>query len=235
MILQAVVDEYIKTAFPISSDFLQARYFKEISPATIRLELADLADNGFLQKAHISSGRVPTDKGYRFFVDNLLNQKSSRLKTDNFSKILEEIFAGMDNDFRFLHDLSRTLANVSSSFSMVGFDNWDLFWKEGWQELARVPEFNNGVFFKDFTDFLEDFESEVKNINFTSNEKIKIYIGQELPFKQKDFSVVLGQGMIERQGKKKIIFSLLGPKRMDFRRNISLMSSLVEMLERTAV
>ncbi len=71
-ILQAVVADYTETMVPVGSQTLAARYLSEISPATIRNELAELVGDGFLLQPHTSAGRIPTDRGYRYFVDFLL-------------------------------------------------------------------------------------------------------------------------------------------------------------------
>ena len=81
-ILQAVVDEYVNTAEPVSSATLVKKYSLDYSSATVRNELAELENNGYLDKPHTSAGRVPSAKGYRFYVDELI-------KDDNIS--LEEI------------------------------------------------------------------------------------------------------------------------------------------------
>lgn len=72
-ILQAVVDEYINTAEPVSSGALVKKYGLNYSSATVRNELAELEHIGYLDKPHTSAGRVPSEKGYRFYVDELLN------------------------------------------------------------------------------------------------------------------------------------------------------------------
>ena len=81
-ILQAVIDEYINSAEPVSSTSLVEKYGLNYSSATVRNELAELEKNGYLDKTHTSSGRVPSEKGYRFYVDELI-------KDDDISK--EEI------------------------------------------------------------------------------------------------------------------------------------------------
>jgi heat-inducible transcriptional repressor len=72
-ILRAVVHEFTTSAVPVGSHALQSRYFVNLSSATIRSELAELADLGYLAQPHTSAGRVPTDSGYRYFVDFLMN------------------------------------------------------------------------------------------------------------------------------------------------------------------
>ena len=72
-ILRAVVQEFTTSAVPVGSQALHSRYFVNLSSATIRSELADLADLGYLTQPHTSAGRVPTDSGYRYFVDFLMD------------------------------------------------------------------------------------------------------------------------------------------------------------------
>lgn len=71
-ILKAVVDDYIATAEPVGSKALVSRYHFKVSPATIRNEMAELEELGYLEQPHTSAGRVPSDKGYRAYVDTLL-------------------------------------------------------------------------------------------------------------------------------------------------------------------
>lgn len=70
-VLQAIVDDYIHTAEPVGSRTVARKYNLGVSPATIRNEMADLEDMGYLEQPHTSAGRVPSDKGYRFYVDTL--------------------------------------------------------------------------------------------------------------------------------------------------------------------
>ncbi|WP_101844337.1 heat-inducible transcriptional repressor HrcA [Halobacillus sp. Marseille-P3879] len=73
LILQVIIDEFILTAQPVGSRSLSKKEEITYSSATIRNEMADLEEMGFLEKTHSSSGRVPSEKGYRFYVDHLLS------------------------------------------------------------------------------------------------------------------------------------------------------------------
>ncbi len=75
-VLQALVEEYIVSATPVGSKTLVARYDLGCSPATVRSELSILEETGFVAQPHISAGRIPTDTGYRSFVDELLERRS---------------------------------------------------------------------------------------------------------------------------------------------------------------
>ena len=76
-ILKAVVSDYTVTGMPVGSQVLAAKYFIALSSATIRNELADLVGTGYLQQPHTSAGRIPTDRGYRYFVDFLMEAEAA--------------------------------------------------------------------------------------------------------------------------------------------------------------
>jgi heat-inducible transcriptional repressor len=71
-ILKAIIDDYVATAEPVGSKSLVSKYHFDISPATVRNEMAELEELGYLEQPHTSAGRIPSDKGYRAYVDNLL-------------------------------------------------------------------------------------------------------------------------------------------------------------------
>ena len=75
IILEAVLKEFIRSGRPVSSGQLFEEYDFDIKPAAIRLELSELADEGYLSKLYHSAGRVPTDRGYEFFVERILSHE----------------------------------------------------------------------------------------------------------------------------------------------------------------
>ena len=85
-ILKAVVSDYTVTGIPVGSQLLAAKYFVALSSATIRNELAVLVDTGYLQQPHTSAGRIPTDRGYRYFVDFLMEQEGLPLSIRRAAK-----------------------------------------------------------------------------------------------------------------------------------------------------
>lgn len=74
-ILRAVTDDYITTAEPVGSRTIARKYGLGVSSATIRNEMADLEEEGYLEQPHTSAGRIPSDKGYRFYVDALMSER----------------------------------------------------------------------------------------------------------------------------------------------------------------
>ena len=107
-ILQAVIDEYIQSAEPVSSGSIAGKYSLNYSSATIRNEMADLEKAGYLEKTHTSSGRIPSEKGYRYYVDELM-------KDDDIS--LEEIkyiSSKLETKVNEIEELTKIAANTIS-------------------------------------------------------------------------------------------------------------------------
>src|SRR5208283_4473538 len=73
-ILAIVIGRYIKTVLPVGSQFITEEYDLDVSPATVRNILADLEEEGYLTHPHTSAGRMPTERGYRYYVDHLMNE-----------------------------------------------------------------------------------------------------------------------------------------------------------------
>ena len=85
-VLQAIIEEYINTAEPVSSGTIVENYNLGYSSATIRNDMAELEKLGYLEKPHTSSGRIPSAKGYRFYVDELLNDEKISLEEIQYIK-----------------------------------------------------------------------------------------------------------------------------------------------------
>jgi len=221
-ILNRIIQEYIQSAQPISSQLLEKKYDFGICPATIRIEMQRLTDKGYLYQPHTSAGRIPTDRGYRFFVDKLLEKELESFKIEDWFE--EE--AG--DTIKFIQSLTRKLAIASRALILSYLEKERIFWKDGWEEILKEPEFRDKDYIINFTEFLENFEKGIKG--FKLNSGIRIYIGRENPFKKaRDFSMISFKCFLPER--KEAILSILGPKRMDYDRNINLINSLIKMLE----
>ena len=110
-VLQAIVEEYIKTAEPVSSNAIMNLEGLEYSSATIRNEMAELEKLGYIEKTHISSGRVPSEKGYRFYVDELL--EDDKITVDE----IEYISNKLETKVNELEDLTQIASSTISEIT----------------------------------------------------------------------------------------------------------------------
>ncbi len=114
-ILQAIIDDYIATAEPVGSRTLAKNYDLGVSPATIRNEMADLEEMGFLEQPHTSAGRIPSDKGYRSYVDAILmNRGVPRHGGDIYIKALRS--GGIE---KLLRDTLRIISDLTEYTSIA--------------------------------------------------------------------------------------------------------------------
>lgn len=109
LVLIAIVEEYVKNGEPVGSRTLSKRPELQFSSATLRNDMADLEDLGYLEKTHVSSGRIPSEKGYRLYVESILNERKS-LEETSFPMI-DEIFAKYENSKE--QAISESMALVS--------------------------------------------------------------------------------------------------------------------------
>jgi heat-inducible transcriptional repressor len=117
-ILRAVVQEYIETAQPVGSAHVARSGRLGVSPATVRNEMAMLEREGFLIHPHTSAGRVPTDKGYRFYVDHLRTPPGPLAPTQK--RTVEDFFARAHGELeQMLHDTTRLLSNLTDYAALV--------------------------------------------------------------------------------------------------------------------
>ena len=120
-ILKAIIDDYIETAEPVGSKSLVSKFHFDISPATVRNEMAELEELGYLEQPHTSAGRIPSDKGYRAYVDNLLQVED--LNVEEAEKIRTLLRDSLDE----LTGLIRKASSVLSD-------------KTGYPSLALSPQ-----------------------------------------------------------------------------------------------
>src|ERR671936_1813050 len=115
-ILRGVVEEYVATGQPVGSKTLVARTRLAVAPSTVRNELAELERLGLLTHPHTSAGRVPTERGYRYYVDRLLERLEPRPGSFplDLSAARSEVEAALQATTEMLSDLTRLLALVSA-------------------------------------------------------------------------------------------------------------------------
>lgn len=121
-ILQVLIHCYTHTAQPVGSKTIAENYDLGLSPASIRNCLTELETEGYLSQPHISAGRVPTDRGYRFYVDSLIEVQC--LVIEEKEKIRQEYFRRMKNLEEVLESASHLLARISNYTGFVLFPKW---------------------------------------------------------------------------------------------------------------
>ncbi len=234
-ILLDIVEHYIETAQPISSGDLLNRYKYDLSSATIRNIMSQLDEMDFLYQPHTSAGRVPTVKGYRYYVDKVAlgsrqpagQNKKEETKTQ---KELDQTEKELKEALKKSHDnaakvLSHRLAEMTNSFAFAGLLNINHFYREGLKYLLNEPEFINAENIRILVEYAESLEERLEDLYTSIRDDINIFIGEtgeeenSLPFSLMTFKS-------ELPGREKAIFGILGPTRMPYEENIKLLEDI---------
>lgn len=117
LVLRAVINDYIESAEPVGSRTIAKKHHLGVSPATIRNEMADLEETGYLEQPHVSAGRIPSDKGYRFYVDVLMEPQ--KLSKEESSKVQKEVVPHKKEMEPLIHHTANLLAMLTKSIAVV--------------------------------------------------------------------------------------------------------------------
>lgn len=212
-ILKAIIEEYITTADPVASQQLEKKFNLGVSPATIRNEMADLTDKGFLKQPHTSAGRIPTPQALRFFIDHLMQEKSMSLADEVAAK--EQVWdARLDFD-KLLRQTSLALATRTKSLAIVTTDSGDIYYS-GVANILNTPEFYDIDVTRTVLSLLDE-QQRLHQLFFSRSygqEPVHIIFGQELgwPYFEPVGLAFTFFGSESRRG----ILAIVGPCRLNF-------------------
>lgn len=178
-VLQAIVEEYVNTAEPVSSSSITNNYELNYSSATIRNEMANLEKSGYLEKTHTSSGRIPSEKGYRYYVDELL--KDDNISIEEVKYISQKLETKVNEIDELTKITTSTISEITHYTTVaIGPSTQDLLIEEvkfvllGPRMLMAIILTNTGMVKETIIKFDEDItEKQVETINYMFNQKLK--------------------------------------------------------------
>ncbi|MDX1608121.1 MAG: hypothetical protein R3251_02845 [Candidatus Spechtbacterales bacterium] len=236
-ILLDIVEEYIKTAEPVSSGYLLKKHKYDISSATLRNIMASLDEAGFLYQPHTSAGRVPTRKAYQFFVDKVAlgsrempkkEKKSKARVSEQFKKELRE--AMKESPDMAAHMLSRHLAEMTNAMAFAGLLSINHFYKEGLRYLLDEPEFINTENIRSLVEYADSLERRIDKLYKAIQDDIRVYIG-DFASRSEDTPFSLMAFTSELPGHERGIFGIIGPMRMQYNENLRLLDDIRDLFE----
>lgn len=228
-VLGIVVNEYIKSVTPVSSGYIVREYPLELSSATVRNILAELEKEGYLTHPHTSAGRVPTEEGYRYYVDNLMHE--IHLLEEEKRRIQAEYNRGLRDLEAVLEKTSEVVSDLTRCTSIVAIDDIpDKIFCRGTSYLVEYTEPQEILKIRHILETLERKERILKIINRNLERKIEIFIGHELAASQIESCSLAISSFDTRQGSHGRI-AVLGPTRMDYQRVVSALDYLSDVIE----
>lgn len=217
-VLAAAVSAFIGAGEPVSSQEL-CGYF-DLSPATLRNILSELEEEGYLFQPHTSSGRVPTDRGYRYYVDFLMSGHS--LSEEQKNIILNGYRVPLSSLEELLEKTTAIIADMTHYTAIVSISEWeDRFFYKGLSNIFSHPEFHDFEKLAVLVKFLEEKKQVLELLNRQLSQPFKVYIGTEIacPDINDVCSLVVSP---YRSGKKHAgRIAVLGPRRMSYDQTVS--------------
>ena len=168
LILKAIIDSHIADGEPVGSKYLLSNQHLTCSSATIRNEMAELEHMGYLEQPHTSSGRVPTELGYRFYVDSLIeNYAMTSKEITEINKLLKSKMNQLDQILLTASKLAGNLTNYTSFLikpkaSMVSIKRFDVIYVNSHSMLLVMISSNGGIITKQLS-----FEESISHLTVT--------------------------------------------------------------------
>lgn len=223
-ILCSIIEEYAETASPVGSVTL-AKLF-EVSPATIRAEMARLEALGLIAQPHTSAGRVPTDAGYRFYVNNLEAQDNLPLENDRGAHALEVRVNSQSRADAAIRGAVDSLVELTGNLGLATIGNQ--LYLSGISSLFNQPEFMDSSRVQAVAKLLDNLEPWLREA--APGEPLNIFIGHENPIgKNSEVSLIVSKFRSPFSDKSYI--GVLGPTRQNYSRVMSLVRHAGNMLE----
>jgi len=229
-ILEAIVRDYLHTAEPVGSRTIWRSYMPDLSPATIRNEMADLEALGYIVQPHTSAGRIPTDLGYRYYVDHLMKNRQLTVKEE---EVINDGLHSIHQDVEdALHQTLKILSHLLEYASVVAtLNNKTRVYAAGFSNMLKQPEFSDINFTRQLMHTMEEEDLMAEMVKeYTTDKGITIRIGSENKFKEvKNCSVVMSSYEIKDSAAGGI--GVIGPTRMSYSRVASILESLSRRLD----
>lgn len=227
-LLCGLVREYIRTAEPVGSSVLPELLGWQVSPATIRNMLRVLEDEGYVYQPHTSAGRVPTDKGYRVYVNTLVVRDMRTEQLRRLARQFQELQGTYDTANR---TAAKLLSEMVQSVAITGQYPGHDFVDFGMSLLLDRPEDINVSAVKEASQLLDTIDEYIDRF-VADQENTQVYIGEENPAIKAEHTSIIARTTTLHDGQK-VILMVVGPKRMQYERQMSLINGMAQILEQT--
>lgn len=230
-LLHCLVVDYIATAQPVGSVRLCDVAGLDVSPATIRNMLRDLEQEGYIVQPHTSAGRIPTDKGYRWYVNQLVVRDITKRRLEALAGRYYEMCSDRDNTMR---PAAKMLSDLAKTLAISGLLDKNDIYEIGLSRLFDLPEGADIETVREATTIADAIDTHIEAIVDDARGQIAIYIGSENPGIPVNRTSILARTITMPTGQEAMLL-LVGPKRMPYERHIPLLEAMATIMERGKV
>ena len=214
-ILYFLICEHIKTGLPVGSKALVENYSLDVSPATIRNEMADLEESGYIIQPHTSAGRIPTKRAYDLYLSEIKSKKPAKKELQNFIKMNDNL------DESIIKDSAKALSELSQLMVFWAINKNNLYYT-GISQLLRQPEFRELNLIYNISGIIDQVDEIVGKIFESTPDGVNTLTGNENPFGDFFGSIICKYRLNGKVG----MFGIIGPLRMDYEKNLGLVDEI---------
>lgn len=223
-IFRIIVREYLRSAEPVGSAHIVSRYRLGVSPATVRNDMAELEERGLLEQPYTSAGRVPTEAGYRYYVDEFVREGAL---DDKPRRELETAVAELERDMESAaRKFAKTVASLTGETAVIRIGSQAYL--TGVSNLMGKPEFREGDLMRTAMRAIDELDAIVGDLEQRANDDVSVLIGADNPFGRELSSVVT---VFAAPDVGEAVIGVLGPRRMDYETNVALLRYIRERLD----
>lgn len=226
-LLSAIVELYTKTAVPVGSQALLEHYDFGVSSATLRNDMVALEEAGYLYQPHVSAGRIPTDEGYRMYVEEMMGDTD--LSREDQRRLQKELLVMKAKNTRLSRSTAKLLSALSGNLAVSGMVGRDELYDFGMREMIEKPEFQEIDELCRLVETLDTLDEKLDGIMLELKDgETRIFIGNENPITGIDNCSMIVAPYQTDEGRG--MLAIIGPKRMDYAKNKSLIEYMRKFL-----
>lgn len=218
LFLQQIIESYSQSAEPVASGYLAKH--SNVSSATIRNDMAVLEDEGYIVQPHTSAGRIPSVKGYQYYLEHFFKPKSPT------SKQQKDLVSSLDKD-RPVKELAKQLSEMSNQAVLVAFSKSDYYYT-GISRLFAQPEFNKPELVVSLSSVLDALDQTLDAIYEYASTETQVLVGDQNPFSAQCSLLIHSVDVSDEDG----LIAVLGPNRMDYNRITGLLNFSASLLNK---
>lgn len=229
-LLKVIIEEYINTALPVGSETIDKKYNLGVSPATIRNEMVNLTNKGYLKQLYTSSGRSPTPKALKYYVDNLLKQKE--LTVADEVAVKEKVWGYRHELDKLLKETTSIISQRTKALSLATTEDGDLYYC-GASYLLDIPEFLDLTLAKRLFALLDEYNYWKKLFfDIDTGNEFQVIVGNELGEQLEPCGLVYSRFRIPGHGQGTI--GVIGSNRLDYGYIIPVVRYMANLLSEIA-
>ena len=224
-ILSSIIEQYAEVAVPVGSVTL-AKLFN-VSSATIRNEMTILEKHGLISQPHTSAGRIPTDKGYRLYVNYISEQPRADAPVDRSARAIDVRINSAGEAEQTIRSAVRSLVEITHNVGLATIGN--SLYVRGFGSLFAQPELMQAKAAQEVANLIDNLEPWLREA--APNEPLSVFIGRENPVGKGSKSTLIISRFVSPYSDRSYI-GVLGPTRQDYKNVMSVVSHTGEALER---